>query len=106
MVQPCIDQALQIVPVRKPDAVGKQAGYHSDQNGTIDNSCKNHGSLFDAGETGFLRVRVLGRRDNSQTRVLVPGIPVPCELALMQCWDKRAEAVYDDAGSLQAWEPV
>ncbi len=33
----------------------------------------------------------------------VPGIPVPCEYALTERWDKRAEAVRDDAGRLQAW---
>jgi DNA polymerase I-like protein with 3'-5' exonuclease and polymerase domains len=35
----------------------------------------------------------------------VPGIPVPCECALTERWDKRAEAVRDDAGRLQVWEP-
>ena len=35
----------------------------------------------------------------------VPGIPVPCEFALTERWDKRAEAVYDDAGRLQVWQP-
>ncbi|MBT8447218.1 MAG: hypothetical protein KJO38_08730, partial [Gammaproteobacteria bacterium] len=33
-------------------------------------------SSFDRGESGFLRVRVLGRREGSQIRELVPGIPV------------------------------
>jgi DNA polymerase I-like protein with 3'-5' exonuclease and polymerase domains len=35
----------------------------------------------------------------------VPGVPVPCEYALTERWDKRAEAVFDDAGSLQVWYP-
>jgi DNA polymerase I-like protein with 3'-5' exonuclease and polymerase domains len=36
----------------------------------------------------------------------VPGIPVPCEYALMERWHKGAEAVFDEAGSLQVWKPV
>ena len=35
----------------------------------------------------------------------VPGIPVPCEFALCERWYKGAEAVYDEAGSLQVWKP-
>lgn len=35
----------------------------------------------------------------------VPGIPVPCEYALTERWHKGAEAVFDDAGSLQVWYP-
>ena len=35
----------------------------------------------------------------------VPGIPVPCEFALCDRWQKGAEAVFDDAGRLQVWQP-
>ena len=37
---------------------------------------------------------------------LVPGIPVPCEYALAERWDKRAEAQYGEDGRLQIWQPA
>lgn len=33
----------------------------------------------------------------------VPGIPVECEYALTQRWDKAAQAVRDEKGQLQVW---
>lgn len=32
-----------------------------------------------------------------------PGIPVPCEYALSERWDKAAQAVRDEQGQLQVW---
>ena len=34
---------------------------------------------------------------------LVPGIPVPCEYALMQCWSKQATECRDLRGKLIPW---
>ena len=36
---------------------------------------------------------------------LVGDIPVRCEYALMDRWYKEAEAVFDDKGKLQIWQP-
>ncbi|MFT7289203.1 MAG: hypothetical protein ACI87W_003332, partial [Halieaceae bacterium] len=53
---------------------------------------------FDRGETGFLRVRVLGRRDGSQTRVLVPGIPVSISAAGSLITPTSGNLLSDDSG--------
>jgi DNA polymerase I-like protein with 3'-5' exonuclease and polymerase domains len=36
--------------------------------------------------------------------IYVPGIPVVCEYAVSERWNKKAEAVYDDQGNLLLWK--
>ncbi len=38
--------------------------------------------------------------------VYLPDIPITTSPALMRFWSKKSEAVYDDAGVLQVWEPT